>query len=520
MRTFLLSLLCVLLLSICAYLGAEPGADAITIRVQLRDAETDKPMPGIVRVFAGDGPAPVPLPGLYNRLKGMEKTAAVAGWHVVGADGATIAVPRGKLRIEALAGLETALAREEIDAKDGSTVPLRLPFVFRPEQRGLAAGNTHLHLRNMTLAEADDYLRQIPAADRLHLLFISYLERHKDDATYITNRYPAGDLKQFDKTGVLLNNGEEHRHNFEAYGQGYGHVMLLNINRFIKPASNGPGITGEGFDDTPLQPGIEVARRQGGTIIWCHNTNGYEATPNVLAGRLDALNVFDGSRSGSFEDRYYRYLNVGLRLPISTGTDWFMYDFARVYAKLAAPLSVKGWLDAVKAGRTVATNGPLLTLKVDDKEPGDVLKLDAPRTVKVEATGVGRLPFGQLQLVHNGKVIKAQAVEAKQPGHFAKLVHELRIDEPGWLALRIESTTKNELGHVLFAHTSPVYIDLAGKRIFHVETARLLLKELEEARAAIRAKGKFSAPAAQERLLGLYEEASRELLRQLNQRGG
>jgi hypothetical protein len=37
---------------------------------------------------------------------------------------------------------------------------------------------------------------------------------------------------------------------------------------------------------------------------------------NALTGRLDALNVFDGSRRGSFEDNYYRYLNIGLRLPI------------------------------------------------------------------------------------------------------------------------------------------------------------------------------------------------------------
>ena len=116
--------------------------------------------------------------------------------------------------------------------------------------------------------------------------------------------------------------------------------MFLNINRLVKPVSLGSGITGAGTDDRPLRPGIEDARGQGGTVIWCHNTSGFEGVPNTLAGRVDALNVFDGSRTGTFEESYYRYLNVGLRLPISTGTDWFVYDFSRVYARVPGPLTI------------------------------------------------------------------------------------------------------------------------------------------------------------------------------------
>src|SRR5688500_6131606 len=99
--------------------------------------------------------------------------------------------------------------------------------------------------------------------------------------------------------------------------------MLLNIKKHVLPVSIQPGIMGKGFEDPALHAGIDNARGQGGTIIWCHNTMGHEDVPNVLAGRVDALNVFDGSRTGKFEDNYYRYLNIGIPLPISTGTDWF-----------------------------------------------------------------------------------------------------------------------------------------------------------------------------------------------------
>src|SRR5262249_546370 len=155
-------------------------------------------------------------------------------------------------------------------------------------------------------------------------MFVSYLERKDDDNTYISNRYPVGDMKPFRATGVLFNNGEEHRHNFAAYGQGYGHVMFLDIEKLVRPVSLCPGITGFGNDDRPLQAGIDEARMQGGAVLWCHNTNGHESIPSALSGRFDALNVFDGSRGGKYEDLYYRYLDIGLRLPISTGTDWFI----------------------------------------------------------------------------------------------------------------------------------------------------------------------------------------------------
>jgi hypothetical protein len=283
--------------------------------------------------------------------------------------------------------------------------------------------------------------------------------------------------------------------------------------------SLGPGITGAGVDDRELAPGLDEARRQGGTILWCHNTSGTEFLPRALAGSLDALNVFDGSRGGNYEDRYYRILNLGRRLPISTGTDWFIYDFARVYAKTVAPVSVPGWLDAVKQGRCFATNSPALTLTVEGKEMGAVVALDGAGNVSVEASAVGRHDFQELQLVRNGKVIARSRAVSKDGGYRASVKQRVRIDEPSWFAVRIESTTRNELDQVLFAHSSPVYVDLAGKRTFDVESARAQLKEVEQAQADIRAKGRFSDDAARDKLLADYDRAATQLRNEINQRG-
>jgi hypothetical protein len=524
--TLLLHAVSMSLLIVCACLVAGQGDDKVKLRLRLVDADSGKPLAGIVRE-ATDGKArPRELGGLFPRGRGLQLAPEYDGWHVVPAAGADIELLPKAIRLEALSGLETARVQLDLDLARNAPAEavFKLDPVFRPQDHGVVAGNTHLHLMKLSRQEADEYLKQIPAADGLRVLFLSYLERYKDDLTYITNEYPIGPLPQFDATGVLFNNGEEHRHNFKSHGEGYGHVMFLNLRELVRPVSLGPGITGRGNDDQPLRGGIDAARQQGATVIWCHNTFGFEDVPSVLTGRLDAMNMFDGSRRGSYEDNYYRYLNLGLRLPLSAGTDWFVYDFARVYARLDGTLTIPAWLDALKAGRCQATNGPLLTLKIDGREPGATLALSEPRTMKIEAAAVGRHDFEALQLVHNGKVIRQVAAGRAGPGPSAtkafraQLTHEARIDAPGWFALRIDSATKNELGQQLYAHTSPVYVDCQGRGVFDVDAALTLLRQVEEAQAGIRAQGVFSSDAAQRRILDLYDAAAQDLRGRINRR--
>jgi hypothetical protein len=204
-------------------------------------------------------------------------------------------------------------------------------------------------------------------------------------------------------------------------------------------------------------------------------------------------------------------LNIGMHLPISTGTDWFIYDFSRVYARVEGQLTVKSWLAGLKAGRNMVTNGPLVSLTVDERTPGDTLKLEKPSRLRVVATGIGRHDFQKLELVQNGRVIQSASARQTTNAFETRLERDLPVDGPGWLAVRIDSNDNNELGKQLFAHSSPVYVEMAGQRICDVESGRALLKQMEESRADIRARGQFTSAAARDRLLALYEEAIRDL---------
>jgi hypothetical protein len=399
---------------------------------------------------------------------------------------------------------------------------IRVPLhrFYDAEGRGWHSANTHLHLQKISREEADRYLGEVPAADRLDALFVSYLERAEADRDYVSNRLTDADLRELSaKSGVLFGNGEEHRHNFTPFGEGYGHVMFLNLRRLIRPVSLGPGIMKEGTDGTPLQRGIDEARKQGATVLWCHNTFGLEDIPNWITGRPHAQNIFDGEPSthGNYKDTFYRYLNAGLRVPFSTGTDWFIYDFSRVYARTPVLKGPRDWLESLEQGRTYITNGPLLEFSVNGLGPGDTLSLPSPATVRVTARAAGRVDFRSLELVQNGEIMKG-VPSRHEEGHFAAdLSMDLNLSEPGWLAIRTPPPPlredpavdfpRSELGGPIFSHSSPVYVRLEGRSIFQRPAAEGLLEDLRIAKNTIEKQAVFADEHERRHVLEVYSMA-------------
>ncbi|NJN05341.1 MAG: CehA/McbA family metallohydrolase, partial [Rhodobacteraceae bacterium] len=170
---------------------------------------------------------------------------------------------------------------------------------------------------------------------------------------------------------------------------------------------DGPGLGLKAVDapcfSYPRQPHrIQIgARRKHADPIALLDTDG-------LYGRLHANNIFDGGTHGGYADTYYRFLNVGLKVPFSTGTDWFLYDFSRAYARVNGPLTEQRWLVALAAGRSFIGNGPLLELTADGHDIGDTLRFEGAKTVPITGRVTGRTDFQKMELIHNGAVI-AQA---------------------------------------------------------------------------------------------------------------
>jgi hypothetical protein len=509
-------------------LGGSRADRTSLVTIELTDAKTGRSIAGLLRVTDADGNV-VLIPELLSRGRGLDANLPIAKWWVLPSK-MQIRLPSKKLTIESISGLETKLARQTVDLTDKESAHIDIPLTrfYDARAKGLRSANTHLHLQKISRADCDRYLREIPKADDLDVLFLSYLERAGADREYTSNRYTKSNLAELtQQSGVLFGNGEEHRHNFTGFGQGYGHVMLLDIKKLVLPVSIGPGIMKSGHDGLPLQRGIKTAHRDGATVVWCHNEWGTESFPNWVTGNLDAQNIFDGGIRSSYKDSFYRYLNVGIRVPFSTGTDWFMYDFSRVYVRMNQKLTTKSWLQALAAGRSYISNGPLLEFRVDNAELGDTLRISKQRTVKVVARAVGRVNFEKIELIHNGRVIASASTNGVDGYFEAKMKTNVDIGEPGWMALRTpppsvagdrdlkRKTPSNELGRELFSHTSPIYFEVDGRQRLDHKLADQLLSEMELDAKTISERGKFQDEQAKQRVLDVYRDGIAKLREQL-----
>ena len=113
-----------------------------------------------------------------------------------------------------------------------------------------------------------------------------------------------------------------------------------------------------------------------------------ELPVDVALGKLDYMEIVGFSDHRSTAAVWYRLLNLGFRIPAGAGTD-AMANYAslrgpvgmnRVYARAKPGLpKMDAMLDALKKGRTFATNGPLLDFSLGGTEVGGELKFEGPQ---------------------------------------------------------------------------------------------------------------------------------------------
>ena len=172
--------------------------------------------------------------------------------------------------------------------------------------------------------------------------------------------------------------------------------MLVNIKQLVEPMSRGVLVDDSSPDYPPLVDAIDGAHDQGGLVLWCHNADGMEAPVAAILGKLDGINLFDPWWLDPDYEIWYRLLNCGLRLPASTGSDWYLCSSNRVYADVGGTFSYETWLDALRAGRTFITNGPILRLTVDGHAPSnDLLDLSDASADRRGRRRVGGHPAGR-----------------------------------------------------------------------------------------------------------------------------
>lgn len=403
-----------------------------------------------------------------------------------------VGLPRGRAMVLVERGTEYVPWRGTVEMSEKGNTPLeiRLQRWYTPQRDFWYPGNTHIHYDEKE-KRPDERLGIDCRVEGYNVTAVSILDRRQ--LPYASNKYPIGVMNQFSTAHHVLDIGEENRHYGEhsPWGFGYGHVMFLNIHNLVQPVSRGHILASQ-FDPDypPLCFCCDEARGQGGLVIWCHNGRGMEAPVAAALGKLDAFNLFDPFWMDPEYDLWYKLLNCGLKLPASTGTDWFVCSNNRVYVNTGGDFSYAAWIEGMKAGRTFITNGPALDLRVNGQPIGAQVELPNGGLIEAEATFNSHYPLVRAELVHNGEVVARQDwPEGRKQG---SVRWGQSVGQDGWVAARLWGEARDSFGHAVYAHTSPVYLRCGRPPEQRAASARFFLESIDESLAWIDNWGRYN----------------------------
>jgi hypothetical protein len=487
------------------YRSIHSNTGAYTVTGTITDAVTGQKVGARVQVLgpAGDQLAPVGA---------MWKVGT--GEPFFYSDGEfTLQVPRGSVQVRVERGTEfTPWQRAvECDVPGDVALDIELERWCDPSAEGWHPGNLHVNYQE-TEDDPDRRLMYDSRVEDLRTMEISYVKR--EDKPYSSNKYSPGVLKEFSDERHYVQCGIETRHNMGgSHTYGFGHVLLLNLRNVVEPVSRGLLVDPLAPDYPPISYASDDTKQQGGIVIWCHNGHGIESPVAAILGKVDAISLWDTYWEDLHYEVWYGLLNCGIKLPASTGSDWFLDSGNRVYTKTQPEFEYGRWLQALREGRTFVTNGPILSISVDGREPGDTVRMQPGNSVTVNVDWSSHYAVHSVDVIANGAITHTERFpEGSVQGSFEC---ELPVDTDGWIASRIGSTSRDSYARVIWAHTSPVYIDAGG--IAPPERAidaAVFIQQIEDSIAWLGDTAKFYTDQQRREVVDLFRQGQ-DLYRKL-----
>jgi hypothetical protein len=179
-----------------------------------------------------------------------------------------------------------------------------------------------------------------------------------------------------------------------------------------------------------------------------------------------------------------------------------------VYANLPfGPLKIETWLGEIKAGRTFATNGPLLDFWMGEQPIGGEVRLEKKKTVRFSVEMFSIVPVDHLQIVCNGKVAQELALNSDRMG--AHVDGSIPLDTSGWCVLRAFSDKAEYpiLDVYPYATTSPIYVSVAGIPVRNPEDASYFVMWMDRLISAAQSNTSWNTEDEKQSVLVLLQEA-------------
>jgi TolB protein len=446
-----------------------------------------RPVPARVSVRTADGRAWAPAGAWLHADDGFDRRHSRVETRYFHADGAAeLELPAGAAEITVWRGLETRIARRSVTLEAGRETaagivlePLELPG----EWAQWVSGDVHVHMNygGAYRATPSTLARQLRAED-LDVAFnlVVNKEQRIPDVSYFS---PEPDPASGPDALVV--------HAQEFHTSLWGHLGLLGLDdHLLLPDYAAYPLTGVRSPYPTNSVVADLAHRQNALVGYVHPFDPPRPDPaaegllahslpvDVALGKVDYYEVVGFSDHLTSASVWHDLLDCGFRVPAAGGTD-AMTNYAslrgpvglnRTYVRVdAAPAATPGerlraFLDALRAGRSMATNGPLVGLTVEGEGAGAELAVGAePRTLRYRGFLRSMVPVDRLELIYDGRVVESFELEGERDRHDVE--GTLEVEGDGWILLRAwsEGSHPDVLDLYPYATTGPIYLRGEGE---------------------------------------------------------
>lgn len=535
------------------------------LHIQTMDSE-GQPLAARIAVTGSNGLAYAPEDAWVRADDGFDRRRSRFEIHYFHTEGeARIRVPAGNVSVTVWRGLENQVEKRTLQVAPNGTRDERIvirPLALPPDwSKNWRSADVHVHMNyGGTYRNTPERLVRQAAAEDLDVVFslVVNKEQRIPDIGYFSPRpRSAGSATH----AVLLSYGQEFHTSY------WGHLGLLGLNdHFLIPDYAAYPNTAS----ASLYPtnGViaDLAHAQKALVGYVHP---FDEPPNpdsraplttglptdVALGKVDYYEVLGFSDHHASADVWYRLLNCGFRPSAAAGTD-AMANYAslrgpvgmnRVYALIGvketagaaaadsadAPGPVispeiaaaawaeahgrpaprlASWLDGLRHGHTLATNGPLLGLTVEGQPPGAEIQLQSGAsgpgasgggTSTLHYKGFLRsiVPVDHLELVVNGKVVRT--IRRGKDRSASDFEGTAKVTGNGWILVRAwnDGATPEVFDIYPYGTTNPVFFRTEGAATHCGPDADFFLKWLNRLESAASTHEGYNTPAERDATL-------------------
>jgi TolB protein len=488
--------------------------------------KANKPLAARVFVTGSDGRAYAPDDTWMYADDSFDRAERPFEAHYFDSGGVSqIMVPVGEsIEVGIMRGFEYPFKQTKVQIKANSASSLVVSMhpieKLAPGKTQWVSGDVHVHMNYAgAYRNTPAHLVEQAAAENLAIvedLVVNKEQRIPDMAYFSPQLDPAS------TSDHLLLHGQEFHTSY------WGHLGLLNLTRnFILPGYAAyPNTAAASLYPTNADV-ADMAHGQGALVGYVHPFDSFpdpskdasltaELPADVALGKVDYIEVLGFSDHKSTAEVWYKLLNCGFRLPTAAGTD-FMGNYAslrgpvglnRVYSEVKpGPLKIKPWLASIKAGRTFATNGPLLRFSLGGQPIGGEVRLEKKQEVRFSAEMNSIVPVDHLQIVCNGTVARELVMDSDRKHAHAD--GSIPQDASGWCVLRAFSDKAEYpiLDLYPYATTSPVYVGVAGAPLRSAADAAYFVAWVDRLISAARSNTSWNTDAEKQSVLSMLQEA-------------